>query len=239
MATTVNLNDEQRSFVIAYNNTQQQAIANVAQAGSIQSDQFIFFAAFDGTNNNKANPALSGDPQQTNIGELIDQVNGANDSETSNVGIGYFPGPLQGFLKPSTWSNSAVTAQIVSIAEDAYREFAVDAAAWLSKSGNSGKSVSVALAGFSRGCATAAVFSQLLYARGLVTETGTTLIPPGQVSIVAGVLFDPVYTGVNGNLAFSPNARNIVDITAVNEYRTQFRSVEYSSQSSAISVFGM
>ena len=45
-----------------------------------------------------------------------------------------------------------------------------------------------------------------------------------------GVLFDPVATGVDGNLAFPPNAANIVCIRAQDEYRDLFLAVDYSAQ---------
>ena len=36
--------------------------------------KFVFFAAFDGTNNDKDNLKLSGSPYQTNVANLFDQA---------------------------------------------------------------------------------------------------------------------------------------------------------------------
>jgi hypothetical protein len=55
------------------------------------------------------------------------------------------------------------------------------------------------------------------------------LIPPGEVKVAAGVLFDPVATGVEVNVAFAPNVSNVVNIIAQDEYRELFMAVNYSS----------
>lgn len=53
------------------------------------------------------------------------------------------------------------------------------------------------------------------------------LIPPGEVGVSAGLIFDPVGTGVDGNLIFAPNVHNITVVRAENEYRTLFKAVNY------------
>jgi hypothetical protein len=52
---------------------QSQAIAS-ASGLAVQSGQFVFFAAFDGTNNIKSDPAYSNDTQSTSVGQLFDQT---------------------------------------------------------------------------------------------------------------------------------------------------------------------
>ncbi len=71
----------------------EQAAQALGSAGSkaISANQFTYFAAFDGTNNDKDNLALSGDPQQTNAAQLYDQVNATRESNI-NLGVGYFRG---------------------------------------------------------------------------------------------------------------------------------------------------
>ena len=55
------------------------------------------------------------------------------------------------------------------------------------------------------------------------------LIPPGEVKAAAGVLFDPVATGVEANVAFASNVSNVVNIVAQDEYRELFMAVNNSS----------
>ena len=71
----------------------------------------------------------------------------------------------------------------------------------------------------------------MLYVRGLIDPAnGQVLIPPGQVGVSAGVLFDPVTTGVDGNVSFAPNVQNVVVLRAENEYRYLFKAGDYSDQ---------
>jgi len=87
--------------------------------------------------------------------------------------------------------------------------------------------VTTAITSFSRGGGTAAVFTQLLYKNGLIDpETKEQLIPPGQVGVSAGIIFDPVTTGQKGNVAFAPNVKNTLVILADNEYRYLFKAVD-------------
>ena len=78
---------------------------------------------------------------------------------------------------------------------------------------------------------------QEVYRNGLTDDAGTVLLKPAQVAIVAGVLFDPVVTGVKGNQAFPPIVKNVVVIKAVNEYRVLFKTVNYSPQADIIKIF--
>ena len=80
---------------------------------------------------------------------------------------------------------------------------------------------------------------QDVYRNGLTDDAGTVLLKPAQVAIVAGVLFDPVVTGVEGNQAFPPIVKNMVVIKARNEYRVLFKTVDYSPLGSAVKAFSM
>lgn len=57
--------------------TQATAIANSANI-AIGSNKFVFFAAFDGTNNDRTNPALAQDTQMTSVGVLGDMFRRGN-----------------------------------------------------------------------------------------------------------------------------------------------------------------
>jgi len=109
----------------------------------------------------------------------------------------------------------------------AYDDFAEAATRWLRD--NRDGSVTAVMTSFSRGGASAAIFSQLLYERGLVDpETGTVLIEPGKVGVSGGVIFDPVLTGVSGNMDFAPNAQNITIVRSIDEFRTMFPAAQFN-----------
>lgn len=231
MTTTVILNDAQLQQVLDQTLRQKQAIIDSARAGAVPDGQFVFFAAFDGTNNDRANVQRSGNPLSTNVAQLAIQVETARASNSArDLAVGYYAGPgTQGSLTASSWLAPQVVQQVTLKAEQAYRDFAAQASVWLED--HPGGSVTAVVTSFSRGDASAAIFSQMLYARGLIDpNSGQELIPMGRIAVSAGVLFDPVTTGVSGNMAFPPNARNIVDIQAQNEYRYLFRAADYSHQ---------
>jgi hypothetical protein len=187
----------------------------------------FFFAAFDGTNNDLNNVQ---DPNNTNAVQLYLQARKAQETRP-HLAACYYPGPgTKGSLEHSSWEHAAVTAQVIATAKRSYDDFTEQASAWLKR--NPGKPVTTALACFSRGCASAAIFSQMLFEKGLVNPEvpGNTLVAPGTVTVAAGVLFDPVMTSVRGNVAFAPNVRNIVQIRAQDEYRHLFKAADYSSQ---------
>jgi VCBS repeat-containing protein len=229
MTIVVDLNAQQRQEVLDYNMQQREAIANAAQVGAIPSDQFVYFAAFDGTNNDRDHVGRSGVSLSTNVAKLADQAESQKEASSNpNFFVGYFPG-VQQTLNPFTWLLSSVTQQAIAVARQAYDDFAARASSWLS--GHRGGSVAIALTSFSRGDAAAAIFSQMLYQKGLVDpDSKKVLIAPGQVGVSAGVLFDPVTTGISGNLAFAPNVKNILAIQAENEYRQLFMGADYSNQ---------
>ena len=85
---------------IATAQTQAAAIASAAQVATIKANQFVFFAAFDGPNNNVLR---SGSLQDTNVAQLETQIKEASTgSNNENVRTGYYPGPGTGdVLDPS------------------------------------------------------------------------------------------------------------------------------------------
>lgn len=235
MTITVELNATQVQNILDANTGTVQEIGNAAQLRAVPKGKFVFFAAFDGTNNDMND--LSGDVQCTNVGQLWNQYKTGTDK---NLHGGYYPGlGTNGKPTRETWLPSAVTIGVIETAKLAYIDFARTASDWLKD--HPGEAVTVVLASFSRGVASAAIFSQLLYKRGLVLPypSGEVLIEPGATNIAAGVLFDPVATGVDGNLAFPPNAKNIVAIKALNEYRHLFKAVDYSKQNDVITTLAM
>jgi Uncharacterized alpha/beta hydrolase domain (DUF2235) len=205
---------------------QTQVLAN-AGALSVQPSQFVFFAAFDGTRNDQTDLGLSGTPQRTNVAELQAQVASAGGA---NVVTRYYAGHgTAASLPGSAFDPTQVTQEAINTAAAAYDQFAEQAAAWLEA--NPGGSVTAMMAGFSRGCTSAVVFSQLLWEKGLVTVDGRELIAPGQVGVTGGVLFEPVYTGMLGNMSLAPNVQNIAVIRASDEFRVMFQGANFTGQS--------
>jgi hypothetical protein len=133
--------------------TRSNAISAAAQIGGIAPNKFVFFAAFDGTNNNRKDPrdangnlTLTGDPQDTNVAQLWSQV---DKLRSPNVIAGYYAGPGG----EPTNSNGLLTAidanaYIKASAEKAYGEFASAAKDWLAN--NPGGEITTALTAFSR-----------------------------------------------------------------------------------------
>lgn len=234
MTRSIDLGAQLQQQVLETDQQQVQAIVNAAQSGAVSANnQFVFFAAFDGTNNDLTN---AGNVQNTNVAQLFQQAKAAEQA-TPNLQSNYYPGPgTKGTLTRSAWLNTAVTQQIINTAETAYQDFAKESSAWLGK--HPGGSVTAVLTSFSRGVASAAIFTQILYKKGLIDPIAPDqiLLAPGKVGVLAGVIFDPVATGVTVNLAFAPNVSNIVDIRAQDEYRQLFKAVDYSSQSCVTAV---
>lgn len=200
--------------------TQAQAIADSAIVGAIDENKFVFFAAFDGTRNDMNDVKLSGNPLDTNVAELYRQAHLVEkNNPEGNLRAGYYHGHgTDGALVASAWLTGQVTQEAINTAQKAYNQFSKQASAWLKEHPNG--EVTTAITSFSRGGATAAVFTHMLYKDGLIDpETKEVLIPPGQVGVSAGVIFDPVTTGVDANVAFAPNVKNIAVIRAENEYR--------------------
>lgn len=204
------------------NDARAQGNAITASATpTVSGNTFVFFAAFDGTKNTRDYPGYSNDPQSTAVGQLAEQVANA---PGNNVEVGYYPG----VGTPDTTLGSTVfpTGQSIITAQKAYDEFASAAAGWLENPDNAGASVTAMLTSFSRGSVAAAIFSQMLYEKGLVYEdpisnTVTVLAAPGEIGVSAGLVISPVNTGASGNLAFA-NAENMTVVLADNEYRSLY-----------------
>ena len=221
------LTDKQTARALA----QTKTLIDAADPNAIKKEQFVFFAAFDGTRNDMGEVKLSGNPEDTNVAELYKQVHKAElENSSENLKTGYYKGHgTKGTLTASAWEPGQVTDEAIRTANKAYSDFSEQASKWLKHHPDG--DVTTAITSFSRGGGTAAVFSQMLYERGLVDpKTQQQLIPPGQVGVSSGVVFDPVTTGQDGNVAFAPNVKNIAVLRAENEYRYLFKGVDYHEQ---------
>ena len=207
---------------------QQAAILAASGSPAVQPNQFVFFAGFDGTRNDHADLGLSGTPQPTNVSELWRQVELMR-TPGVDVAAEYYPGHgTAASLPGSEFDPTQVTQQAINTAFAAYDQFAAQTAAWLDT--NPGGSVTAMMACFSRGCASGVIFSQLLWEKGLVTADGRELVPPGQVGVTGGVMYDPVYTGMQGNMSLAPNVQNIAVIRASDEFRVMFQAPDFTGQ---------
>src|SRR5678815_5616614 len=155
---------EEQLYLTEVDQQRQQSIVDAALPNTVSTDnQFVFFAAFDGTNNDKSN---EGNDTKTNVLQLRNLVDAV---ANLNVGGNYYPGPgTKGTLTASSWLPPQVTDQVLSQAKKAYDEFKDQASRWLST--HESGSVTAVLTAFSRGNASAAIFSQMLYEKGLVVD---------------------------------------------------------------------
>ncbi len=95
---------------------QRNIISSKAEVGSIRENQFIVFAAFDGTSNSYI--PSNGDSQNTNVAQLYDQARKAA-LHNPNRAVGYESGPgTDGTLTASAWLTPQVTKQVAIAAEN-------------------------------------------------------------------------------------------------------------------------
>ncbi|WP_143434189.1 DUF2235 domain-containing protein [Hydrogenophaga sp. H7] len=206
-----------------------QAKAVMGDAGKQgTSTRFNFFAAFDGTYNHKEKLDLSGDPHQTNVGNLFDQ---AEKNRGPTFRSSYYPGVGTGDDQGNAINAGPhPTPAIDAAAEKAYRDFSDAAQTYLKQNpGATPADLGASVTGFSRGCAAAVRFAQLVNDRGLVAPDGTVVAPPGSVPITGMALMDPVATGVQGETGIPANVKGqVLVVQAEHESRSWFRPVDYS-----------
>jgi hypothetical protein len=192
---------------------------------AISSKQFVFFAAFDGTNNIASDPSFSGDTQTTSVGQLWDQYKKGNPNNP-NAGGDYYPGVGTPGTNGATVDPFQVTRQIHATAEKAYGHFVIQANEWLLKDPTrTPADLTTSITAFSRGCPSGVVFAQMLNERGITIDGVRHNVP------VAGMLLtDPVSTGFLDSLKIPQNVNpnNITVIRAQNEWRTAFAADDYS-----------
>lgn len=190
--------------------------------------RFNFFATFDGTNNNKDKLKLSGDPHPTNVGNLFKQ---AESAASDTLQTRYYPGVGTGGDQGNIVNAGPnPTPAIDAAAEKAYRDFVKSSNEYLSTHpGATPADLGASVTGFSRGCAAAVRFAQLVNDRGLVAPDGTVVAPPGSVPITGMALMDPVATGVQGETGIPANVKGqVLVVQAEHESRSWFRPVDYS-----------
>ncbi|MCL1960792.1 MAG: DUF2235 domain-containing protein [Desulfovibrionaceae bacterium] len=193
---------------------------------------FVFFAGFDGTNNDKNNLALSGSPYQTNIGNLYDMAKKKMDDDPAHFQSRYYPGVGTGGEHGNRWNaGPAPTVPLRAIASQAYDDFAYEAYRYLqSTPGAKVEDLSAVTAGFSRGNAAQVMFARMIDEQGLKLRDGTVVAPPHTVPISGMVMIDPVYTNVQGDLSLPGNVHgDVLAWGAEDELRALFKRADYAN----------
>ena len=192
--------------------------------------KFVFFAAFDGTNNDKDNLKLSGNPYPTNVANLHSQAEDAKRSN-SNLQTGYYRGVGTGGEMGSLLQAGPFPTEPVRVAANqAYRDFVQKADDYLRDNPSATfKDISLSSVGFSRGTASQVLLAQMLNDKGLVTEDGKVLAPPGGIEVKGMVMFDPVHSYIKGDMRLPPNVKgDVLVVRADDEFRTAFKAADYS-----------
>lgn len=215
------LNDEEMARL----SVARAAMQDVGNSGT--SSRFSFFAAFDGTNNHKDNLKLSGDPHPTNVGNLFKQ---ADSAASPTLQAKYYPGVGTGGDQGNIINAGPnPTPAIDAAAEKAYGEFVEAAKIYLKDHPGATADLGASVTGFSRGCASAVRFAQLVNDRGLIAPDRTVVAEKGTVPISAMALIDPVATGVKGEMGIPPNVKGqVLVVQAEHENRRWFRPLDYS-----------
>jgi hypothetical protein len=198
--------------------------------------KFVFFAAFDGTNNDKDNLALAHDPYQTNIANLFDQ---AETNKSHNLRARYYPGVGTGGERGNQLNAAFLpTEPLRATAEQALHEFAKVARDYLRENRTATPAdLCASTVGFSRGTASQVLFAQMLEQRGLVLPDGTQVAPPGSIRVSAMVMFDPVHTFIQGDLSLPATVQGkVLVFRAEDERRSEFRLADYGADPRAHTV---
>lgn len=206
---------------------------------AVNPNGFLFVACFDGTNNDRDDLPESETKIQTNVGGLYQMCKDVLAPETTGTAKYYAgPGTKDSYLF-SEGLPSAVTAEINRQATNAYNDFVEAALLWEAK--NPGKDLAehlqVATTGFSRGCATAVRFCQLLNEHGF---TGSATGQRVEVPVLATVLLDPVTTGYMNDLSVPPNVNmhNFVSFQARDEFRYAFKASTFGNNAKVVRFIG-
>jgi uncharacterized protein (DUF2235 family) len=126
---------------------------------------FQFFAAFDGTWNDKNNLDLAGTKQPTNVARLEELVKANADS---SVRTEYYRGiGTSGKLSQYIGGSIGPQFEAIAKAEQAYLDLAKQAGEWHAANPDQTLDLSVSMAAFSRGAASALIFARMLNERGI------------------------------------------------------------------------
>lgn len=225
MGTTI-----ERYLTAAEVHVVQQQRDAMGQIHGSHASKFVFFAAFDGTNNDKDNLKLSGNPHPTNVAHMYRQAEVAK-LVNPNLQTGYYRGVgTGGDMGSLLHAGPFPTEPVRAAANKAYKEFALNAAEYLRDNPTAThKDISLSSVGFSRGTASQVLLAQMLNDKGLVTEDGRQLAPKGGIEVKGMVMLDPVHSYIKGDMRLPPNVKgDVLVVRADDEFRTEFKAADYS-----------
>lgn len=202
----------------------------MGQFHGAQAGKFVFFVAFDGTNNDKDNLKLSGNPYPTNVANLFDQADIASKTN-GHLRVRYYPGVGTGGDMGGLLQSGPLPTEPVQVAANkAYRHLAEQADNYLRDNPTAThQDISLSSVGFSRGTASQVLLAQMLNDKGLVTEDGRKLAPPGGIEVKGMVMLDPVHSYIKGDMRLPPNVKgDVLVVRADDEFRTEFKAADYS-----------
>jgi hypothetical protein len=185
----------------------------------------LFVALFDGTGNDVVK-----DPQHaSNVGLLKKQIEN-NERKDPTIGGFYKEGPgTQGGVRGVI--DGAIGGTYQERIDAMYEKLKERTTEWLEEDPDA--NIKVLSVGFSRGAEQAAGFSRLLHERGIQSpdDEKQVLRAPGITPQALG-LYDPVSTGVpsRNDRRPPPSVVSGIQITAGDEYRTQFPSTTIIAQ---------
>jgi len=219
--------------------TLRQSMIESARKTAVDSRKFQFFAAFDGTNHDKDNLALSGSPLQTNVANLFAQAQQAKTGGDVAFHAGYYRGVgTGGEMGGPQQAASAPTDAVNAAAEKAYADFAEAAISYLKSNPDARSSdFGIAATGFGRGGPTAVRFAQLIYARGIQEASGRQWMPPHSIMIDALSLIDPVNHLVTAETGIPINVKSILQVNAEDERRTDLRVQKHMTNSRTTTIW--
>lgn len=200
--------------------------------------QYLYFANFDGTDNDKIH-----DPEhKTNVGLISDQLEALEDAGNNQIGSGYVAGVGTQQGRPVAKLFDDVSGVSVNErAEEMYKQFIEQAKRWNDRDPDA--QISVASLSFSRGGESNAIFTRMVEERGIQDPSGAVyafnkhgeiehveysnppLVPPHQVA-QAVAMFDPVGTGqaMGEDRRLPPSVISGIQLIALDERRTLFPS---------------
>lgn len=200
------------------------------------SHERLYIAAFDGTGNDRNNPAMG---PKTNVALIYEQVELLKVDGNKQIGGGYVAGPgtQEGWFaqKMDLKNGHTYDARL----EEMYYQFVKQAEKWIKQDPK--VEIRIADLGFSRGAEQTAGFSRLVHERGIqnpadmkvtrdddgfitrLEPTRAPLVAPGKTA-QALALFDPVGTGTphERDRRAPPSVISGFQIKAEDEARDQF-----------------
>ncbi len=186
--------------------------------------QYLYFANFDGTDNDKIN-----DPEhESNVGLISDQLEALQKTGNHQIGSGYVAGVGTQQNRPvAKFLDDVSGASVNERAEEMYKLCIEQASKW--RKNDPEAQISVASLSFSRGGESNAIFTRLLEERGLQDPSGAvyTSNRHGEIEHVEHTkppLVPPHQVAQAEDRRLPPSVISGIQLIALDEHRTLFPS---------------